>query len=153
MVSFVDSCQVAILNIKSGRATNKADWWTTSPCCAPSTAPTRIPHTLLSPTKTANSKPSSRTANTRTLPNTAQTPPRRNPHRANRITATSPAPTGFDAANLEAGHKLIDDSGNWQTVVSVRVEPKPLNSYNLEVENDHTFFIRGLSGDAGIWVP
>ena len=30
-----------------------------------------------------------------------------------------------NAANLEAGHKLIDDSGNWQTVVSVRVEPKP----------------------------
>ena len=29
-----------------------------------------------------------------------------------------------NAANLEAGHKLIDDSGNWQTVVSVRVEPK-----------------------------
>ena len=57
-----------------------------------------------------------------------------------------------NAANLEAGHKLIDDSGNWQTVVSVRVEPKPLNSYNLEVENDHTFFIRGLGGDAGIWV-
>ena len=57
-----------------------------------------------------------------------------------------------NAANLETGHKLIDDSGNWQTVVSVRVEPKPLNSYNLEVENDHTFFIRGLGGDAGIWV-
>ena len=57
-----------------------------------------------------------------------------------------------NAANLEAGHKLIDDSGNWQTVVSVRVEPKPLNSYNLEVEHDHTFFIRGLGGDAGIWV-
>ena len=57
-----------------------------------------------------------------------------------------------NAANLEAGHKLIDDSGNWQTVVSVRVEQKPLNSYNLEVENDHTFFIRGLGGDAGIWV-
>ena len=57
-----------------------------------------------------------------------------------------------NAANLEAGHKLIDDSGNWQTVVSVRVEPEPLNSYNLEVENDHTFFIRGLGGDAGIWV-
>lgn len=57
-----------------------------------------------------------------------------------------------NAANLEAGHKLIDDSGNWHTVVSVRVEQKPLNSYNLEVENDHTFFIRGLGGDAGIWV-
>ena len=57
-----------------------------------------------------------------------------------------------NAANLEAGHKLIDDSGDWQTVVSVRVEPKPLNSYNLEVEHDHTFFIRGLGGDAGIWV-
>lgn len=57
-----------------------------------------------------------------------------------------------NAANLEAGHKLIDDNGNWQTVVSVRVEQKPLNSYNLEVENDHTFFIRGLGGDAGIWV-
>ena len=57
-----------------------------------------------------------------------------------------------NAANLETGHKLIDDSGNWHTVVSVRVEQKPLNSYNLEVENDHTFFIRGLGGDAGIWV-
>ena len=57
-----------------------------------------------------------------------------------------------NAANLEAGHKLIDDSGNWQTVVSVRVEQKPLNSYNLEIEHDHTFFIRGLGGDAGIWV-
>ena len=57
-----------------------------------------------------------------------------------------------NAANLEAGHKLIDDSGNWQTVVSVTVKKEPLNSYNLEVDNDHTYFIRGLQGERGIWV-
>ena len=57
-----------------------------------------------------------------------------------------------NAANLEAGHKLLDDHNHWQTVVSVTVKQEPLNSYNLEVDTDHTYFIRGLQGDRGIWV-
>ena len=57
-----------------------------------------------------------------------------------------------NAADLEAGHKLLDDHNHWQTVVSVTVKKEPLNSYNLEVDNDHTYFIRGLQGERGIWV-
>ncbi|MFC0034101.1 polymorphic toxin-type HINT domain-containing protein [Cardiobacterium valvarum] len=57
-----------------------------------------------------------------------------------------------NAADLEAGHKLLDDHNHWQTVVSVTVKKEPLNSYNLEVDTDHTYFIRGLQGDRGIWV-
>lgn len=57
-----------------------------------------------------------------------------------------------NAADLEAGHKLLDDHNHWQTVVSVTVKQEPLNSYNLEVDNDHTYFIRGLQGERGIWV-
>ena len=37
-------------------------------------------------------------------------------------------------------------------MVSVTVKQEPLNSYNLEVDNDHTYFIRGLQGERGIWV-
>ena len=37
-------------------------------------------------------------------------------------------------------------------MVSVTVKKEPLNSYNLEVDNDHTYFIRGLQGERGIWV-
>ncbi|PNK61354.1 polymorphic toxin-type HINT domain-containing protein [Psychrobacter sp. FDAARGOS_221] len=58
----------------------------------------------------------------------------------------------INAGDLEVGHKVLDDDGNWQTVTSVRVEQKPLNSYNLEVNIDHTFFIRGIGGLDGIWV-
>lgn len=57
-----------------------------------------------------------------------------------------------NAANLEAGHKLLDDHNHWQTVISVTVKQEPLNSYNLEVDTDHTYFIRGLQGERGIWV-
>jgi hedgehog/intein protein splicing region domain protein len=57
-----------------------------------------------------------------------------------------------NAADLEAGHKLLDDHNHWQTVISVTVKQEPLNSYNLEVDNDHTYFIRGLQGERGIWV-
>ncbi len=58
----------------------------------------------------------------------------------------------INAGDLEVGHKVLDDDGNWQTVTSVRVEQTPLNSYNLEVNSDHTFFIRGIGGLDGIWV-
>ena len=28
----------------------------------------------------------------------------------------------------------------------------PLNSYNLEVNTDHTFFVKGIGGLDGVWV-
>ncbi|RRD88664.1 DNA/RNA non-specific endonuclease, partial [Conchiformibius steedae] len=58
----------------------------------------------------------------------------------------------IDAGKLKHGYRLLDHNGAWQTVESVYTEPTPLNSYNLEVETDHTFFVRGVGGQEGIWV-
>ena len=58
----------------------------------------------------------------------------------------------IDASNLKPGYRLVSDDGSWQTVVDVKVERKALNSYNLEVQNYHTFFIKGEEGLNVVWV-
>lgn len=47
---------------------------------------------------------------------------------------------------------MIDDKGNYQTVIAIHTEATPLNSYNLEVDVDHTFFIKGVDGVDSVWV-
>ena len=56
------------------------------------------------------------------------------------------------AKDIEIGHRLIDDKGNYQTVIAIHTEQIPLDSYNLEVDNDHTFFIKGIDGQDAVWV-
>lgn len=56
------------------------------------------------------------------------------------------------AKDIEIGHRLIDDKGNYQTVIAIHTEATPLNSYNLEVDTDHTFFIKGIDGVESVWV-
>ncbi|WP_420915632.1 HNH/ENDO VII family nuclease [Moraxella bovis] len=46
----------------------------------------------------------------------------------------------------------MDDKGNYQTVIAIHTEATPLNSYNLEVDTDHTFFIKGIDGVESVWV-
>ena len=58
----------------------------------------------------------------------------------------------IDAGKLKPGYKLLDDSGLWQTITEINVEQQPLNSYNLEVNQDHNFFIRGVGGKKGVLV-
>ena len=50
------------------------------------------------------------------------------------------------AKDIEIGHRLIDDKGNYQTVIAIHTKSTPLDSYNLEVDTDHTFFIKGIDG-------
>lgn len=56
------------------------------------------------------------------------------------------------AKDIEIGHRLIDDKGNYQTVIAIHTEATPLNSYNLEVDTDHTFFIKGVDRAQSVWV-
>lgn len=56
------------------------------------------------------------------------------------------------AKDIEIGHRLIDDKGNYQTVIAIHTEATPLDSYNLEVDTDHTFFIKGVDGVESVWV-
>ena len=58
----------------------------------------------------------------------------------------------IDASKLKPGYRLVSDDGSWQTVIDVKVERKALNSYNLEVQNYHTFFIKGKDGSNAVWV-
>ena len=46
-----------------------------------------------------------------------------------------------DAANLLAGHRLLNDDASWAEVVSVSVVNEPLLAYNLTVEGFHTYFV------------
>jgi filamentous hemagglutinin len=45
------------------------------------------------------------------------------------------------AANLLAGHRLLNDDASWAEVVSVSVINEPLLAYNLTVEGFHTYFV------------
>ena len=56
------------------------------------------------------------------------------------------------AKDIEIGHRLIDDKGNYQTVIAIHTKSTPLDSYNLEVDTDHTFFIKGIDGVDAVWV-
>ena len=58
-----------------------------------------------------------------------------------------------DAQNLKAGYKLLSENNQWQTVKDVSIKAEKLSAYNLTVENDHTYFIKGANSDSdGVWV-
>ena len=58
-----------------------------------------------------------------------------------------------DAQNLKAGYKLLSENNHWQTVKGVTIKAEKLNAYNLTVETDHTYFIKGANSDLdGVWV-
>ncbi|MCQ9124649.1 polymorphic toxin-type HINT domain-containing protein [Rodentibacter caecimuris] len=58
-----------------------------------------------------------------------------------------------DAQNLKAGYKLLSENNQWQTVKGVRIKREKLSAYNLMVETDHTYFIKGAGEDTdGVWV-
>ena len=58
-----------------------------------------------------------------------------------------------DAQNLKAGYKLLSENNHWQTVKGVTIKAEKLSAYNLTVEADHTYFIKGANSDLdGVWV-
>ena len=58
-----------------------------------------------------------------------------------------------DAQNLKAGNKLLSENNQWQTVKDVSIKAEKLSAYNLTVENDHTYFIKGANSNSeGVWV-
>ena len=58
-----------------------------------------------------------------------------------------------DAQNLKAGYKLLSENNHWQMVKGVTIKAEKLSAYNLTVETDHTYFIKGANSDLyGVWV-
>ena len=58
-----------------------------------------------------------------------------------------------DAQNLKAGYKLLSENNHWQTVKGITIKAEKLSAYNLTVETDHTYFIKGVNSDVdGVWV-
>ena len=58
-----------------------------------------------------------------------------------------------DAQNLKAGYKLLSENNHWQMVKGVTIKAEKLSAYNLTVETDHTYFIKGANSDVGgVWV-
>ncbi|MCQ9121124.1 HINT domain-containing protein [Rodentibacter pneumotropicus] len=58
-----------------------------------------------------------------------------------------------DAQNFKAGYKLLSENNQWQTVKGVSIKREKLSAYNLTVETDHTYFIKGAGEDTeGVWV-
>nr|WP_226385944.1 polymorphic toxin-type HINT domain-containing protein [Haemophilus sp. Marseille-P9675] len=58
-----------------------------------------------------------------------------------------------DAQNLKAGYKLLSENNHWQMVKGVSIKAEKLSAYNLTVETDHTYFIKGANSDLdGVWV-
>ncbi len=58
-----------------------------------------------------------------------------------------------DAQNLKAGYKLLSENNHWQTVKGVSIKAEKLSAYNLTVETDHTYFIKGSNSYSdGVWV-
>ena len=58
-----------------------------------------------------------------------------------------------DAQNLKAGYKLLSANNHWQTVKGITIKAEKLSAYNLTVETDHTYFIKGANSDVdGVWV-
>ncbi|MDV4162203.1 hemagglutinin repeat-containing protein [Rhizobium leguminosarum] len=56
--------------------------------------------------------------------------------------------------DLKPGDRMLDDDGSWSRVVSVRVEAKPLDAYNLTVADFHTYFVKQAANDDAkpVWV-
>ena len=59
-----------------------------------------------------------------------------------------------EAGRLNPGERLLNSAGGVTEVVSVTVEDKPLDAYNLEVEAYHTFFVPAPANDnaPAVWV-
>ncbi|MDO9865814.1 polymorphic toxin-type HINT domain-containing protein, partial [Glaesserella parasuis] len=58
-----------------------------------------------------------------------------------------------DAQHLKQGYRLLSESGEWQTVYKVTIQSEKLQAYNLTVDEDHTYFIKGAKTDSqGVWV-
>lgn len=58
-----------------------------------------------------------------------------------------------DAQHLKQGYRLLSESGEWQTVYKVTIQSEKLQAYNLTVDKDHTYFIKGAKTDSqGVWV-
>ncbi|RWX14329.1 filamentous hemagglutinin N-terminal domain-containing protein [Rhizobium hidalgonense] len=56
--------------------------------------------------------------------------------------------------DLKPGDRMLNDDESWSDVVSVRVEAKPLDAYNLTVADFHTYFVKQAENrDAkSVWV-
>jgi hypothetical protein xcampvN_04613 len=47
----------------------------------------------------------------------------------------------------------LSENNHWQTVKGVTIKAEKLSAYNLTVETDHTYFIKGANSDLdGVWV-
>ncbi|KZL15776.1 polymorphic toxin-type HINT domain-containing protein [Pseudovibrio sp. Ad37] len=57
-----------------------------------------------------------------------------------------------DAAELQAGDRLLNDDGTWAEVVGVEIEAKPLTAYNLTVSDFHTYFVAANENAAPVWM-
>jgi hypothetical protein len=57
-----------------------------------------------------------------------------------------------DAANLKAGFRLLNDDSTWAEVVSVKIELKPLQAFNLTVADYHTYFVAANDEADAVWV-
>lgn len=58
-----------------------------------------------------------------------------------------------DAQYLQKGYRLLSENGQWQTVSKVTIKSEKLQAYNMTVETDHTYFIKGANADSqGVWV-
>ncbi|CAM9416404.1 hypothetical protein ACBE110449_22770 [Acinetobacter bereziniae] len=58
-----------------------------------------------------------------------------------------------DASNLKAGYKLLVSNNEWYEVISVDIKLEALQAYNLTVDTNHTYFIKGLNVNLdGVWV-
>jgi Pretoxin HINT domain len=59
-----------------------------------------------------------------------------------------------EAGRLAQGARLINSAGGFSEVVSVEVEDKPIDAYNLSVDAFHTFFVAapGIDNAPAVWV-
>jgi RHS repeat-associated protein len=57
-----------------------------------------------------------------------------------------------DAADLQSGYRLLNDDGSWAEVVSVKVEAKVLQAFNLTVADYHTYFVSANEEAEPVWV-
>jgi hypothetical protein len=57
-----------------------------------------------------------------------------------------------DAADLKNGYRLLNDNGSWAEVVSVKVEAKPLQAFNLTVADYNTYFVSANDEAESVWV-
>ena len=58
----------------------------------------------------------------------------------------------IDAANLKPGYRLLNPDEGWGEVVSVRIEKKLLEAYNLTVKDFNTYFVAANDNAKPVWV-